>query len=513
MKMPFFNARWLVLTPLLALAATPLAHAGCDLQIVSGGPCLADGTSGIPNVGDAYGLKVTINVKGTPSAPFRIQWVMANTTNYYDISISQGDGYLWVFSSWLYLDDSIPWSITLDPDHVSGDTNLVNNSTNGTFTAIPPATAVNLYSPRLMHGYEYSSIAFEPGSGTIGNIWTLFGAPSTHGAQQALSVTPPLNAQTLITDPYGIPIYQVGRTNVPAATFNDTNTFTVQLNNIRVNPTILRTVTWSNMASLGSNWTQWLAPDPTCESTDPAVTNFVFESLPANYHSTMTPYDTARALHCAVEKRLGYLSPPYHGDAVGVLDDGVADCGGFSALFVSSLRYVGIPARSISGFWQGDSDWHVRTEFHLPGVEWLLADSCLGQGFDPTGTYAYEFGYVPDANQFLAVDVGTAHDLFDTIFGGIQDPNWLWTGGATFDSYAGVSYLQPNGVLSLTNASSGSTSFYFTDPPTEGSVIIQTSTNLTAWSPVATNSLSGNPIYYSFPTNGLCRFYRAQVWP
>jgi hypothetical protein len=29
---------------------------------------------------------------------------------------------------------------------------------------------------------------------------------------------------------------------------------------------------------------------------------------------------------------------------------------------------------TIAGFRQGDSVWHVRMEFHLPGVEWLLAD-------------------------------------------------------------------------------------------------------------------------------------------
>ena len=165
----------------------------------------------------------------------------------------------------------------------------------------------------------------------------------------------------------------------------------------------------------------------------------------------MTPYDTARTLHRAVMKKLTYQSPPLHGDAVNVLQDGVADCGGFTALLTACLRNVGIPARSICGFWQGDSAWHVRTEFHLPGVEWLMADPTVGNGIDPTGTYAYDFGYVPDANNYLAVDVGTSHLLLNNNFGGIQTPNFGGLAVPAFNSDTAVSYLQPNGVMSMTN--------------------------------------------------------------
>jgi hypothetical protein len=213
-------------------------------------------------------------------------------------------------------------------------------------------------------------------------------------------------------------------------------------------------------------------------------------------------------------KKLTYQSPPLHGDAVNVLQDGVADCGGFSSLLTACLRCAGIPARPICGFWQGESQWHVRVEFHLPGVEWVVADPTLGNGADPTGTYAYEFGDVPDANQYLAVDVGEQHLMLNNDFGGIQVPNWWWTGGATFNSYTAVSYLQPNGVLCMTNSSNGSLQFYLNDVPTEGSVVVQTSTDLTLWSPVATNSANGSVINYTFPTtNGQSRFYRANVIP
>ena len=144
----------------------------------------------------------------------------------------------------------------------------------------------------------------------------------------------------------------------------------------------------------------------------------------------------------------------------------------------------------------------------------MLADPTEGNAADPTGTYAYYFGYVPDANNYLAVDVGDAHILPYNNFTFLQVPNWWWTGGGTFNSYSASTYFQPDGVLNSTNEAVGSTSFYLSDVPTEGSVVIQTSTNLITWSPVVTNSANGSVINYLFPnTNGLSRFYRAYVIP
>jgi hypothetical protein len=505
----------LVVDNLSVTASSVASISPCDLQITSAGPCLADSTPGIPRVGDAYGLKITVNVEGTPRQAFRIKWTIANVTYYFnDINVGAGNGYWWYFVWWVNLDDPIPWSVTLDPDGVSGDTNLVNNTVSGTFTPVPPAKAVELYSPRMMHGSETSNLGFQPGSGTIPNLYVIFGVPTSHGAQSVITVSGPTNSQYVVTPPSGVPVFAIVRTNAPASTFRDMSTFVAELSNIRVNPSLLRTVTWLDMNSLTTNWTQWLGPDPTCESTDPLIIVFVRQSLPANYKSVLTPYDTARTLHRAVMKSLRYQFPPAHGDAVSVLQDGVADCGGFSALLTACLRNVGIPARVIGGFWQGDSIWHARVEFHLPGVEWLVADPTGGNGSDPTGTYAYEFGYVPNANEFLAMDVGTSHLLLNMNFGLIQVPNWWWNGGATFNSCRAVSYLQPNGVLCLSNTAKNSIRFCVNDAPTEGSIVLQTSTNLSTWLPVGTNSANGSVVSFSFPTtNGVRRFYRVAVIP
>jgi Transglutaminase-like superfamily len=507
---------WLISAISLSLNLAQFANAGCDLQIAGAGPCLTDGTPGIAHVGDAYALKVSFNVVGTPSNAFRIKFTLANIT-WYSENLTwahAGSGWWYLFVWNLNLDDSMPWSITLDPDDISGDTNFVNNTASGTFTPVSPSTAVELYSPRVVHGFETYTLNFQPGSGKVNNLWVLFGDPTSHGAQKVLSVVQPANSRQVVTSPYGIPVFEIARTNVLAATFQDTNIFTVQLCRMRVNPTQLRTVTWADMNALTTNWTQWLAPDQINESTNPSIALFVQQSLPANYRSMLTPYDTARTLHCAVMKKLGYQSPPPRGDAVSVLQDGVADCGGFAALLTACLRNVGIPARRISGFWPGDTIWHVRVEFHLPGVEWLVADPTNGNGEDPTGTYAFEFGYVWNSDQFLAVDVGDAHVMPYYNFPMIQTPNWWWSGGGIFNSFTAASYLQGVCALWPSNVTAGSFRFFISDVPNTGSVVIENSTNLFTWSPVATNPAAGNPLSYSFSaTNKPHSFYRAKLTP
>ncbi len=334
-------------------------------------------------------------------------------------------------------------------------------------------------------------------------------------------MTAPTNAAGIVTAPNGVSVFEIARTNVPPATFEDTESFTAQLSRVRVNPDILRQVTWADLGGMSSNWTQWLAPDAVCESTDPAISNFVQQSLPADYRSTLTPYDTARTLHMAVMKTLSYLYPPLHADAVSVLADGMGDCGGYSALLVASLRQVGIPARRISGFWvgdtwSGDSQWHIRVEFHLPGVEWLVADPTIGDDFDPNGNYAYDFGYVPDADSFFAVDVGDAHVRPYNDFPTLQVPNFWWYGDATLNSYAQQFYLQPVSALNVSNITGGTFRFVLTNAPSDGSIVIERSTNLLSWSPIITNAASANTnsFPYAVPIANPGRsFFRANQVP
>jgi hypothetical protein len=395
--------------------------------------------------------------------------------------------------------------VTLDPDGISGSTNIAGMTASGTFTPTPPSTPLELYNPVMVGGTEEWEANFEPGSGTISDLYVVFGSPTTHGAQNVISVNGPDEGTSIITAPYGVPVRAVGWTNLLAGSFRKSESFTAQLNAMRVNPTLLRTNTWAQMSALPSDITAWLAADPLCQSTSPVISNFVQLYLPTNYKTTMTPYDTARVLHGAVMRSLIYLEPPPFPDATNCLQAGLADCGGYAALLTAALRDAGIPARRIAGFWvgdcwQNDSQWHVRTEYYLPDTGWLITDSCVGNEADPTGMFSWDFSFVPDANDYFAMDVGDQHILPYDNFNQLQLPNWLWYCCATYNSGASRSYLQPLASVSVANVAGGNLNILVTNAPSLGTVVLQSSTNLTDWKTVATNAATGDPLTYSFPT-------------
>ncbi|HXC35043.1 MAG TPA: transglutaminase-like domain-containing protein [Candidatus Acidoferrales bacterium] len=375
-------------------ATAEIPGGACSMQIIKSGPCLGNGTYGIPNVGDLYGIRADFSVTGTPQ-PFRVRFTLGNVVWYtsYQSGITTGGDWWNYFDWWVNLDGPLPWSITLDPDGVSGSTNLANMTVSGTYTPTPPSVPLDLYNPVTYAGIEQENISFQPGSGTIPYLHVIFGSPTSHGGQQILSVNGPANAVSMITAPYGTPVFAVNYSNVPAGLFQPEVSFVARASSMRVNPGLLETNTWAGMSALPTNITQWLAPDQICQSTSPAISNFVSLYLPANYKTTMTPYDTARALQLAVERSLIYLEPPPFFDATNSLQAGVADCGGFASLFTAALRCAGIPARRIGGFWQSDTwqnynNWHVRTESYFPNTGWVITDACEGNRADPTGVFS-----------------------------------------------------------------------------------------------------------------------------
>ena len=179
---------------------------------------------------------------------------------------------------------------------------------------------------------------------------------------------------------------------------------------------------------------------------------------------------------------LTYQEPPPHIDAVNVLADGIADCGGYSALLTAALRNIGIPARCISGFREGENIPHVRVEFHLPGTEWLVADPTDSNTNDPTGTYAYNFGVASDSSRYVAVDYGDAHVLPYHTFEFIQIPNLWWSGGATLNSYTFAYGLTATPtVIGQANPSEGGT-VTGSGTYTAGATVPLTATASNGWS-------------------------------
>ena len=176
---------WALLISMLSvLGSIPRTAAG-SFQIVNAGPYRSSGQAGTPVLGEAFGLKVYYILSGAISNPYRVRFQLANQTALSGpINLPAGWSDTEAETMPLALDDEIPWSITIDPDGVSGCPSV---SISGTFVPVPPSVPVELYDTQSMRGSEAVTLSFQPGQ-NVPNLWTLFGVPTPHGAQTGTGV-------------------------------------------------------------------------------------------------------------------------------------------------------------------------------------------------------------------------------------------------------------------------------------------------------------------------------------
>jgi len=426
--------------PMQLAAISPLT---CNISIAGGGPCRVSSnntplTNELPHVGEIYPLYIQLNVTGT-AQPFDLVLEMGAQTTTYSItnSLKTGAGYWWWFPFNSNLDGSIPWKITVDPNNSSGNTNI-SNTISGTFSPIPPSTAVYTYNTNFVKASETNILNFQAGSGTINNLAIMMGSPPDLPTQIMLSTNLPPNAQVITTASQGIKVCQISYTNVLAQTFTNTESFTAKLSSLAVNSSLLKQITWSQLQNgIDASLLPFTQPSALVQSTDPQISAFVTSHLTSNYQATLSPYEAARELHKAVAGYMSYNGITFFGlSALDGLKSKQGGCGNYATLLTACLRNIGIPAKLISGFRLGENAFHVRVEFYLPSAGWIIADACDCNSVDPTGSYAYYFGNVDNANQFFAIDSGDSkfvnwgNTSIDCQF--LQIGTFLWSGGANF---------------------------------------------------------------------------------
>ena len=271
----FRSSLLLCLAPicLALMLAAPAARASCDLKVVSAYPCDTNGNKVTPKVGDTYYVRFNWSVTGTPAQSYSVKFTEANQT-YLWTGIQPGTGTFWGYVGWqLPLGGSIPYTVTLDPDNVTGDTNHGNNLLKGKFTPTPPTAAIQYYAPQTWNGAETFSVTWNPGSGTVTNGLVWQGVPTTGTFQKVLSATKPAGAKTVTTQPNSQPVWELDWSNyAPTSsdyTWNVTQAFKVQVSSVKVNPSKLGAVTWGQIAALPSAYTQWEQPDPLVGAATP----------------------------------------------------------------------------------------------------------------------------------------------------------------------------------------------------------------------------------------------------
>jgi len=408
------------------------------------------GAPGVPEVGDPYfGVAGNFTITGASNQSYTITIKCgAQTSISQNVQFNPGS-YWW----WCPFDSSMEGPV---PASFSISTVGSSSTMDVSLPVSYPAHAIEFIDGKQMNASASKWAQFQVNSGAIGKIEYIFGEPQLTSSQgPTIWYMPPSGATQIITEPLGIPIERVDWLNLNTAVNSQPTaqqSFSTTLHDSRVNPSIMRTIPWSAINSVQPSDIQvWQQSESWVPTNAPEITNLISSALPANYQSTMTPWDAAKAVFAQVVKHFTYNSS-YAWDPLVAYDRGSGACGDFSYILVAGLRNIGFASHVVAGWRTGLGVVHVWAEFYMPGVGWVPADATDSNGMDPTGACLYHFGTVPDLNTRVCVAKG-GNSIWPTSGGDIgclQVPWWWWNGGATYvNDGSNVSLLTPT-ALSLT---------------------------------------------------------------
>jgi Transglutaminase-like superfamily len=390
------------------------------------------------HIGAPCDVSVQWDVSGTPSAAYPVHFELAGqTTDVWINDLTPGTKTTdHAFA--LPLDGKLPWTVTVDPQSVAGSG---QPTATGTVTPLTPASSIEYYDATYALGSQTVWIRFlsrrQPA--TLSEIVVMAGVPRSETWQTVLGDIcvvdaggTPIHLSSKPSDNAGKqPVYLWDAKQQPAHNITMTQQFALELFDVRVDADALRTVKWADLDALGlkAGWKHWQSPESVVQSADPAISDFVKQTLGANHRNSYTPYDAARTLFQAVLKHVTYyypdpgapdLRPP---TAVEMLK-GIGDCGGFSILLVACYRNIGFPARTACGWWFGTNAGHCWCELWFPGHGWVVSDGSAGNSWSKDGSYAYCFGNVSDLHARFAIMRGNTFGIGPTQATWLQNPTW-----------------------------------------------------------------------------------------
>ena len=397
--------RWTLLA--LAAVAPISAFAECDLKVTSLHTVDADAASHRPKLGETYYMRVNWTVTGTPSGPYDIKFEMANRTHVWRLTTGAGNFY--GFVGWkLPLDTPFPIKVTLDAANEQADTDRTSNVRTETVRPVLPTSAITWYGAKTIYAKHSASVTMGPTS-NWSRLIMLSGTPKSETFQTVLNRTS-TNGTLISTEPTAYPAMMLDMPNPPAgATQSIIQHFKLKQKNCKINPNKILD-DWAAFETLPTDIMHWTKPETVVPSTDPAIAAFVARTLPKEYKTKLSPVKAARRVYLGVVKELTYKTPAAL-NAVTVLNLKWGDCGGFTTLYVASLRSMGIPARMRSGFGTGTNNWHVWPEIYMPSVGWIPQDPTWSDGIDPDGTYAYYFANLDDLTNRCSLGTGNTFKI------------------------------------------------------------------------------------------------------
>ncbi len=430
------------MTFILALTALlPHRASGCEITVkslyTSAGKLNADQTSYLgadQTVGeDRYGIAAIVEVKGNASQPYKIRFEMADRVSETTCEDLTPGTYSYFKSFPMPTDGPIRARIVVDSEHRSGDESPEDNRREITFVPKPPAEAIQYYDAK--HHAAHQSVRVTWSNARPTDLDLYIPVPTDGLSQRVVPTAIHESAKLEIAEPHAQPVFHIKLpVTEDSAIFE--RTFNVEARSVRSNRTLVDAAPWADAAALSDEARAYLASENTIPVDHDSIAKFVTAVVPRDFRSKLSPAQAARKIFIAVAKTLSYVkgeeSCP---NAIAALESGRANCQGMSELFVASCRKIGIPARTVSGWWkqQGVVGMHTWTEIYLENVGWLPEDVTSCNSMKPTGDTAYYFGLIPDLNQRLIMTKSSTFKLNSTSTVRELPAHWLqiaWTGVA-----------------------------------------------------------------------------------
>jgi hypothetical protein len=397
----------------LAFAATMAPAA--NIQLTSAYAADSAGNPITVKLGESFYMTARMHVDAPLNGTYRVRFDLPYATRTTSDLNYGGDAWVTWGPYTDLADGPIPVKVSIQSASDSAGTPL-------TVQIVPaaPGKAIEYFAPQRLSGRVGASALLS--SGTVSGLTWYTPVPTSGGFQQVVSVLE--QGSQVTSTPYSQPVVTTPKVGTVSEQIVTT------ASSVRVNASALRSVSFGSYSSLPSTASVWLRSEALIESKSTDVTNFVAQTLPSNYRTTMKPYDAVQKLFKAVVGRVQYVTTTSRPDAIAALRTGQGDCGFFSALFVASCRNIGVPARTVCGMTAGDGAWHVWSEFWMAGYGWVPADAAYSDGLCPDGSMALYFGVIPELNSRVALTYGFDHTIGSLAIPMLQSPA-LWATSTT----------------------------------------------------------------------------------
>ncbi len=390
---------FMLLFSILMANTTLMAKAQCELRLVNVTTVNFDfSREVIPRQDDgSIQIRVDFEVSGGATNPFDLVCRMDGYEYRQHFDRLNPGRHSAIYHFTTPLETSSEARVILDIDGTSGDNNRGNNSFSGKLRIIPVPTmpAVLRIQPQEYLLIEQLNFRFAPTE--AGKTVTLgFARVRNTSTTQVLRSAKNESAEgdadgvehTVVIGAGGIVNYE-RRTHV-------------RFHNIAINPAKLDKVTWEDFKK---------DPQPTflrlsklLDGDSEPARKFIRDTLGEDYREKLTPFAAAKRLFRAIKAQFYYEVTDIYLPST-VLQSKRGQCTAGARLMCALLRQIGIPARTVGGFFVYQSgkghEGHQMCEFYFPNIGWIPCDPTPDEHPQPGGNL-YQFGYQWQTNQLWA---------------------------------------------------------------------------------------------------------------